>query len=206
MKYVLLIGMLLVVLAACTYHDVYITHFSRRSYDADVGCTTGTVVLSERQLVPEIEVYESPAQLVQEEPVAQPDTRIRRMRVYVRGYTPWDSIDSGSPWRDGRTAYRNKNTREMPHCWGVAVHPGVFPFGTKIRVPGYTPSKHYPEDHWWEADDTGGVIRQAYRGGWVRGHYFAPGTVLIELRYIHGRSARKWNRWVEIEYILPQDQ
>lgn len=115
--------------------------------------------------------------------------RVERMRV--RAYTPWDDIDRHSPYRDGLTATL-KDTREFPNQWGVAVCPSHIPYGTKLVIPGYNPSRHFPSDHKWEADDTGAIIRRHVRQ-WRNQQRDLP---LIEVRFIHQRSARRWGTQV----------
>lgn len=123
-----------------------------------------------------------------DQPVVAPqEVGYRVMRVRVRAYTPWDPIDRNSPYRDGLTATL-KDTSVFPNQWGIAACPTVFPYGTRIEVPGYNPSVHFPADHRWVVDDTGAVIRRHARR-WRTGAADMP---LIEVRFIHLRSARKW--------------
>ena len=143
------------------------------------------------------------------EPVVRPRVEsravpmhVRRVWALVRGYTPWDDFDRDSPYRDGKTSI-GKDTNLFPGQWGIAANPRVFGYGTRIRVPGYKPSTHFSEDAFWPVDDTGAITRRAYdRGITVDGVRCPPGTILIEVRFIHQRSARDWgNRWMWIEVI-----
>lgn len=126
-----------------------------------------------------------------EERDKEPQRQYRVERMRVRAYTPWDEIDRNSPYRDGLTATL-KDTREFPNQWGVAVCPRHIPYGTKLVIPGYNPSRHFPADHEWEADDTGAIIRREARR-WRAGQTDLP---LIEVRFIHERSARRWGTQV----------
>lgn len=151
-------------------------------------------------------VYPTPAEVVRQpapepEPEATapppPQPRTRKVWVCVRAYTPWDAIDSRSPWRDGKTATL-VDTRKFPHQWGIAADPRIFPYGTKIIIPGYKPSRHFAADKAWPVDDTGGRIRQ-WATAYQRGRKDGP---LIEVRFIHGSSARKWGeKWLWVEVV-----
>lgn len=130
------------------------------------------------------------------EPITDAEGRLigERRRVLVRAYTPWDRIDSKSIHQDGYTATM-RDTRTMPACWGIAADPRLFPYGSRIHVPGYAPSRYYPERTFWPVDDTGGRLRQLTRRG----------TPMIELRYRTGRAAREWGtRWVTVEVLYPR--
>lgn len=132
-------------------------------------------------------------------PTPPESERVETRWALVRAYTPWDPIDKDSPWRDGLTSTL-RDTNTFPHHWGIAADPQVLPYGTEIYVPGYDPSKHFPERTFWEVDDTGALVRQAHRRGVRdRGKWYPPGTTMIELRFIHQRSAMNWgSRWMKI--------
>jgi len=102
--------------------------------------------------------------------------KTRKTWALVRAYTPFDAIDRNSPFRDGKTSTM-KDTRTFPHHWGVAADPRAVPYGTKIYVPGYDPSGHFPERTFWPVDDTGAITRRAYRSGIrVKGRWYPAGT------------------------------
>lgn len=124
----------------------------------------------------------------------------RTMWAYVRAYSPLDACDGGET--DGFTA---NMTKLKEHPWGIAADPKTFPYGTKIVVPGYNPSSAKDkQDIPWEVDDTGGVLRTVHRRG---GYGFKRGTVMIEVRFIHPSSAKRWREgWRQITYVLPEKQ
>lgn len=82
--------------------------------------------------------------------------------------------------------------RTMEHHWGIAADWRRLPPGTRVVVPGYTPSVYFPPGHAWEVDDTGrAMIRSGNRG-----------VVHVDVRFIHHRSAVKWGRrWMWITII-----
>lgn len=82
----------------------------------------------------------------------------------VTAYSPHDAIDAGQPCtKDTKTATM-RDWRTNPY--GIAVDPRIIPYGTFIRVPGYL-EKSSPNTA-WEADDTGGNMRKAWRRGIIQ--------------------------------------
>lgn len=129
---------------------------------------------------------------------------LKAVYAIVKAYTPWDKCDANSGYQDGLTSTL-KDTSRFPYHWGIAVDPTVIPYGTEIYVPGYDPSKYYPEKTYWPADDTGSMLRRMGRNGCTvvlndgTRRHFPPGTIVIELRFIHGSSARRWGtRYMKI--------
>ena len=92
------------------------------------------------------------------------------------------------PYDDGFTSI-GINTDINP--WGIAACPSVIPYGTRIVVPGYKPSRHFADDYPWSVDDTGADMRRAARRG----------VIHLDLRYIHQRSAMRYGRHRKVVYI-----
>jgi len=134
---------------------------------------------------------EPPDNQLEEQSVSPVRQTGRLVRVRVRAYTPYDDIDADSPFRDGLTSI-GRNTATFPNQWGIAADPRIFPYGTLIVVPGYKPSSHFEDGTAWPVDDTGGRIR-TIGGQYLRGQNVLP---LIEVRFIHQRSARRWGERV----------
>lgn len=178
---------------------------NRWVYDSDTDVLYQSFE-SERREDPALEHREDSApKLERRDPAPAPretstSRNYRIVRMHVRAYTPWDDIDRDSPYRDGKTSI-NKDTRIFPNQWGIAACPRMFPRGTRIIVPGYKPSRHFPENHAWPVDDTGGIIRQ-----WNR--RFSMGRErypLIEVRFIHQRSAFRWgNKILDVKVFDPE--
>lgn len=125
-------------------------------------------------------------------PVSQPQLRprIEIIRCRVTAYTPYDPEDQKHGWT-GVTS-TGLDCSEVPH--GVAADPRALPYGTLVRIPGYTPSSRVSADAWWPVDDTGGRMRGSWR----------QGVVHIDVRFIHMKHARRWGtRWVDVEVIRP---
>lgn len=109
------------------------------------------------------------------------------IRAKVTGYCPCARCCGADA--DRKTATMRSTD---VHRWGLAADPALLPYGTRVVVPGYLPTRHRPDSHPWEVDDTGGAMRRSGR----------TGVIHIDLRFIHHRSATRWGeRWMTV-YVL----
>ena len=75
--------------------------------------------------------------------------------------------------------------------WGIAADTSLLPFGTKIIVPGYKPSKSIEDFEEWSVDDTGGFTTEARE----------KSILHLDLRYIHHSSGVKYGKKYIYIYI-----
>lgn len=121
----------------------------------------------------------------------------REIRVLVTAYCPCKKCcgrHADGKTSTGKRVYDRRKHPIMPNCWGIAAANGVFKKGTRIIVPGYNPSRYYPEDYAWPVDDHGDAMEDS----------LAKGVIHIDLRFIHHDSAVKWGRkWVTVTVVTP---
>ena len=108
------------------------------------------------------------------------------VHAVTTGYSP--HAQSCYPYDDGYTSI-GINTEITP--WGIAACPTVLPYGTRVIVPGYKPSRHYGDDYPWTVDDTGADMRRAAR----------EGVLHLDMRFIHQRSAMRYGRQYKLVYV-----
>jgi len=119
--------------------------------------------------------------------VAEPNTsEWVAVWAVTTAYSP--HAQSCYPYDDGLTS-TGVNTKVSP--WGIAACPSVIPYGTRIVVPGYKPSRHYDDEYAWPVDDTGAAMRRAARDG----------VIHLDLRYIHQASAMRYGRHRKVVFI-----
>ena len=115
---------------------------------------------------------------------------MREELAMVTAYTP--SIEGGG----AGTGLTSTGIRTDDRPYGIATFPGLIPYGSVVRVPGYRESadKGGP---WHYVDDTGGAMRASARRGILH----------IDLRMRTVASARAWGvRWLRIKIYTPDKE
>ncbi len=82
------------------------------------------------------------------------------------------------------TGLTSTGLKVSEHPYGIAADPKLLPYGTRVRIPGFS-------DGFLKVDDTGGAMRQAAKRG----------ELLLDLRMPSHETARAWGRrsfWVEV--------
>lgn len=130
---------------------------------------------------------------------------VERRFCLVTAYCPCARCTDG----DGITATGKRVVGvAMPDQWGVATCWEAIPPGSRIVVPGYKPSRFWPEGFAWPVDDTGSQMRTA----WFRPceHRINPQRsrfLHIDVRFIHHANAAKWGaRWLWVTIYYPDEE